>query len=278
MARFGYLALLLGCILSSDSFAQNAGPFRWQQGQVLNYRVEHITSATDTMAGTKTESKTRLNLTKQWQVLSVEAEGVATLQLSLLALRLETTTPSGGVLLFDSADAEKSDPHLREELAKFVGQPLATLRLDSTGRVLEVKESKHGPASRFESELPFVLTFAREGLQAGQEWQRTYKITLDPPQGTGEKYDAAQRYVCKSVNSGLATIGMSTTLKTMPESMLDRVPLLQLQPEGEVVFDLNSGRMRSASLRIDKEVTGHQGEGSNYRFQSSYSEEWIEAK
>jgi len=55
--------------------------------------------------------------------------------------------------------------------------------------------------------------------------------------------------------------------------VLDRVPLLQLQPQGEIVFDLQAGRLRSATLRVDKELTGHQGEGSSYRFQSVYSEE-----
>src|SRR5207249_4975021 len=105
------------------------------------------------------ETRTKLNLTKRWQVLDVDAAGVATLQLALASLRLETTTPSGGVLLFDSQDADKSDPHMREQLGRFVGQPLALLRMDSQGKVVEVKESKHGPASRFETEPPFVLVF-----------------------------------------------------------------------------------------------------------------------
>ncbi len=61
----------------------------------------------------------------------------------------------------------------------------------------------------------------------------------------------------------------------MPESLLDRVPLLQLQPEGEVVFDFKEGRLSRASLHIEKELKGHQGEGSSYRFQSTYTEEFI---
>jgi hypothetical protein len=247
--------------------------FRWETGQLLTYRVEHTTSAAETVSGTKNETKTKLNLTKRWYVAAVDPAGVATIQLSLAALRLETTTPSGGVLLFDSSDPEKSDPQMSGQLKKYVGDVLATLRVDGQGKVIEVKESKHGPASRFESEPPFVLVFPNAAPQEGMSWSRFYKITIEPPQGTGEKYDAVQECICKSVAQGSATFALTTTLKTQPESVLDRVPLLQLQPEGEVTFDVQSGRLQSAILRVDKELTGHQGEGSSYHFVSTYKEE-----
>jgi hypothetical protein len=279
MIRGWFCTLVAGLVFAASATAQApAWQFRWQSGQALTYRVEHTTSATEVVGKDKNESKTKLNLTKNWQVLQVDAAGVATLQLSLIAMRLETTTPSGSTLLFDSDDAQKSDPELRKELSKFVGQPLAVLRLDSQGKVVEVKESRHGPASRFESELPFVIQLPAAGPIVNQNWDRSYKITLEPPQGTGEKYDAVQNYACKSVDTSTATITLTTTVKNMPESVLDQVPLLQMQPEGEVTFDLQNGRLRKAMLHIEKELKGHQGEGSSYRFQSNYTEEFVEGK
>ena len=53
----------------------------------------------------------------------------------------------------------------------------------------------------------------------------------------------------------------------------DQEPLLQWQPEGEVVFDLQRGRLHSARLTINKELKNHQGEGSSYKFQSTYVEQ-----
>ena len=52
-------------------------------------------------------------------------------------------------------------------------------------------------------------------------------------------------------------------------------PLLQMQPEGQVIFDTKEGRLRQATLRIEKELKGHQGEGSSYHFQSTYTEEYV---
>jgi len=74
------------------------------------------------------------------------------------------------------------------------------------------------------------------------------------------------------------TIGLTTVLKSKPSALADQVPLLQMQPEGEVVFNVLTGLMESARLQINKEIKGHQGEGSSYHFQSTYVEERIADK
>src|SRR5207247_10212701 len=114
---------------------------------------------------------TKPSAARRWQVRGGDRVGIASLQLSLDALGLETAIANRDPLLFDSANPEKSDPHMREELARFVGQPLAVLRVDGQGRVVQVLESKHGPASRFESELPFVIVLPGETRQPGQSWE-----------------------------------------------------------------------------------------------------------
>ena len=275
MIRTGLAAAAILLAAAALASAQPAsGPLRWQAGQTLTYRAEQVTLATDTGADGKVECRTKLNLLKRWQVQSVDAAGVATLQLTLASLRLETTTPGGDKLLFDSIEPDKSTPELRQQLSAFVGKPLALLRVDGQGRVVEVKESKFGPASRYENELPFVGVLPADEPKPDQQWQREYKITLEPPQGAGEKYDAIQKYYCKSVTDGTAVTAMTTELKT-PPPLAEQAALLQLEPEGEVVFDLKAGRLKSASLKIDREVKGRQGEGSSYRVQSTYSEEYV---
>jgi hypothetical protein len=275
MIRTGIAAAAVLASAALASAQTSPARLHWQTGQVLTYRVEESAATSDSAAdGGKIESKTKLNLVKRWQVVSVDAAGAATLQLSIAALRYEMTTPGGDTLLFDSANADKSTPELREQFGAFVSKALALLRVDAQGRVLEVKDSKFGPASRFESRPPFLGVLPADGPKAGQEWQRDYKITLEPPAGAGEKYDAVQKYACKSVADGRAVIGMTTALKTSPPAA-EQAALLEMEPEGEIVFDLKAGRLQSASLKIDKEVKGHQGEGSSYHLQSTYTEEYV---
>jgi hypothetical protein len=272
------LAPLLALLSAASPAPAPAPPaparLRWQTGQVLVYRVEQTTLTTEQVGDRSTETKTQLRLVKRWQVVSVDPAGTATLQLSLAALRLETN-PGGETLLFDSADPDKSSPPLRDQMAKYVNAPLAVLRIDALGRVAEVKESKFGPPSRYENELPFVGVLPAEGLKPGGTWERAYQITLEPPQGAGEKYDAVQSYACKSVADGAAVVGVTTALKAPPAAAADQAPLAQFQPEGEIVYDLKAGRLRSAALHIDKELKGVQAEGGSYRFQGSYTEQYV---
>jgi hypothetical protein len=268
------LPIIAGLMLVVGARAQGPVKYNWKKGQVLVYKVEQITTSTDEVAEAKEETKTKLNLTKHWQVVDVDSEGVATMELSLSSMRNETTTPKGDVLLFDSANLDKTPEELRKVVEGFLNKTLAIIRIDRSGRVVEVKQAKQGGANTYEANPPFVAVVPQQPVQAGQFWDRDYNITLDPPKGTGEKFPAVQRYTCKQSTPTSVVLQIVTTLKKEPEAVADRVPLLQSLPEGEVDFDPQSGIMRSAHMKIDREVKGHQGEGSVYRLQSTYKEEY----
>ena len=262
------LASLVGfCLVVSAASAQTATPARmtWQAGQVYSYKVEHTTQATDSVGDSKSETKSVLRVVRDWKCSAVDAEGVATLEMSLSSMYQERTTPGGETLVFDSANPDKSTPALKEVMKKFLNTPLAVVRVDAAGKVVEVKSSTTH-ASSYENELPFIVQFPAAGLEAGKGWERAFKITLAPPLGTGEKYDAVQTFACKSIKDGQATIGLATALKTAPKAAADAIPLWQMMPEGELVFDLKAGRLHSAKLGISKEL---KGEGSACKFTSS---------
>jgi hypothetical protein len=276
MLRGIIVSVMVLLVSTSPTWAQSGLRWRWQKDQHLIYKSEQVTQASDELNNSRIETSSRLNLTKRWDVIEVDGDGVATVQLKLLALKLETTTPGGEVLLFDSGHPEKSNPQLRDKLAWFVGPTLAVLRIDGRGRVMEVKESQFGPASKYENELPFIVWLPETMPRADQPWERQYRITLAPPQGTGEQFAALQRYRITNATPGTITIQLMTELKTQPAAQADRVPLLQLMPEGEIVFDIKAGRMRSASLQIDKKLENHRGQGSSHRFQSTTKEVLVE--
>src|SRR5438132_170008 len=98
----GYgVAVLVGLALSAPASAQGTPwRFRWQPGQVLSYRVASVTTVSEAVRGDRSETTSKVSLLKQWKVLAVDAAGVATLELTLTALRNEQTRPGGEVLLF----------------------------------------------------------------------------------------------------------------------------------------------------------------------------------
>lgn len=268
-ARWG-LVLVLAVAWAGPARAQSNWQFRWQPGQVLSYQVKHVTTVTEAVEGTSVETVSKLDLVKRWQVLDVDARGVATLQLSLAAMRNEQKRPNGETIVFDSEKPDQSTPWLHEQMAKYVGKTLAVLRVDGYGRVVEVKQ---GEAARYEAEPPFALVLPEGTPEAGQGWVQPFTVVLAPPQGTGEKYEVRQKYQCVKVADGQATVDVKAEYQTPPQSVQERLPLLQKEVEGQAVFDVRAGRLVSARLNIDRTVEGHQGPGSSYRFQSRYVEE-----
>jgi hypothetical protein len=279
MIRGSLLSLVGVVLLGSWTFAQGpaAGRLQLRPGQVLLYHVEHTTTNYDKLGDSESETKSLLKVTKRWDVLSVDGLGIATLKLSLTSMLHERTTPSGEVLRFDSANTDKSTPQLKEAMSRFLNTPLATIRVDPFGRVVEVKESKAG-AANFDNELPFLALLPGILPKPGQSWDRAYKITLAPPLGTGEKYDAVQHYTCKNIAGDQMTLTLASELKSPPKAAADAIPLWQMLPQGEVTFDLKAGRLHSAKLTIQKELKDHQGEGSLTKFQSTLTLSWAGEK
>jgi hypothetical protein len=271
----GRLVALVVAVCAFPAIASAQTPdwrFHWQKGQILHYKVDHHTLISETVGASKLETKSHLTLTKRWEVEDVDGKGIATVRLSIVAMRNEQTTPRGDVLLFDSSAPDKSAPELREQLTKYIGQTLAVVRMDGLGRVLEVKQ---GPGNRYDVEPPLVLMMPPSPPAPNQAWERDYSIVVEPS-ASGNKIPAKQRYSCTKLEGNLATISVTTTLVNVPDNKLTLLPLLQKMPQGEVVFDLSQGRMKAARLAIDRRIEGHQGEGSRYRFVSTYVEQYVD--
>ena len=266
-------AITLVLVTALPSFAQLPWQFQWKKGDVLTYKIKHATTVLEVVENTKNTSNSNLDLVNRWQVTDVDAKGIATLSMTLTAMRNEQKRANGETLLFDSQNLDKSTPELRDQMNKFIGQTLAVIRIDGHGRIVEVKQ---GSAAGYEAEPPFLVVFPAAKAAEGQAWRRNYNLVLDPPFGTGEKYQAEQRYDCKKIAADKATLSVTTEFKTMPDNARDRLPLLQKDVHGEIVIDLQAGRLISARLNIDKTVEEHQGKGSSYQFKSEYSRQLID--
>ncbi|VTR97601.1 hypothetical protein [Tuwongella immobilis] len=273
------VAAMLACC--GLSFADAPTRFRWQKGDTHRYKVEQVTQTSSTMRVDDTDNfktlqvTTRFEAVKSWSVVDVDANGVATLQMSLTQLKVETKKPDGETSVFDST---KADPASVEgkEMMQYVNQPITTIRMDARGQLVEVKESKFGAPSRLEADLPFKLVLPEVALAQGATWARNYAIKMDPPQGTGESYDATQQYTVKQLSGTSVVVGMTTKLKNSALTAGELIPLCPLQPEGEITFASDSGRFEKARLKATHEIPNHLGVGTKYTYQMVYQEDRLE--
>jgi hypothetical protein len=275
-----FLPLIALAALGASIARAEPPRFQFHKGETLSYHLVHTTRITDTVPDEKTmapvaaEAVTTIDLVRQWRVADVDARGIATLEMSIQSMRWVRKAGKDE----DVFDSSKPDDLNKSEMARHVGPTLAVLRIDPQGKLVEVKESKVGPAARFATELPFKITLPDVEPKPGDAWDRTYTIQLDPPLGTGEKYAAAQRYTTQEPKGGFLTIGLGTTIKDLPAQAAEQIPLLPLLAEGTLFFHAQSGRYYGARLKIEKELKNHQGEGSSYKFVSTYVEDLVPGK
>lgn len=273
--------LLIAWLVVVGHVSAESPRFKFSKGTTLTYHLVQTTKTIETLLDEKSkmpveqEHLTKVDLDRQWKVLDVDDQGTATLAMSITRMRWEQKLPTGETDVFDST---KPDELNQSEMAKNVGTVLATLRVDRQGKLVEVKESKIGPASRFTVDLPFKLVLPEDAATVGSTWDRQYTIQLDPPLGTGEKYPTAQTYKVLEPQSGLLTLNLRTTIKDEPTTTADQIPLLRFASEGTLYFDSTNGRYYAARLKMQKELKNHQGEGTSYKYASTYVEDFIPAK
>jgi hypothetical protein len=274
--------ILLALLLSTGpAFAQAPPRFQWKPGQVLTYSVQQTTTVTETTIEDGTNkpvtasTATKLALTRRWEVKAVDASGTATLEMAITALRQEIARPGSADkdgrptvdrTVIDSATAEG-----RQQTAAFLNKPVLTVRVDAQGRLVEAKAAS-GSTNRLQAELPFRLTLPDQMPQVGGGWDRAFAIQLDPPLGTGEKYDATQTYTLKGESRGHLVVGVATALKAPPKDPAELPALVPLLWEGDVYFHKETGRYSGARLSVKKEVPNHQGEGTKFVYESQLTE------
>lgn len=265
-------------VLAGVGLARPAGDaplrFRWQPGQTLTYHVRQQTVVQETLPGKGGQpetatAKTDLALTRRWTARAVDPAGTATLEMAITALKTEHRNGDGEPAVRDSAN-----PDHAKEMAGYLNQPIVVVRVDAQGRLAEVKEAKGGSAARLHAELPFRLTLPDAGPTAGQTWDRTFAVKLDPPAGLGESHDFVQTYTAKGVKDGLVVVGVTTALKAPPKATAEQVPLVPMLWAGEVYFNPAAGTYHAARLTAKAELLNHQGDGTKFVYQSSYTEDF----
>lgn len=215
-------------------------------------------------------TSTKLSITKKWLVKEVDPNGTATLEMTMTAMKQETTQTVGT----DKPMANSLDSSLPADAKAmtFLNKPILTVKLDFHGKLIEVKSEMPGAADRLAADLPFKVMFPAEAITVNGSWERPFELKLPPPLGTGEKFDAVQKATYRGEKDGIAVLGVETALK---KPLAEKALLPGVAPmlwAGDVFFHAKTGTYRGAKLSIKQEVENHAGEGTKYAYTSEYAE------
>jgi Family of unknown function (DUF6263) len=292
--RFGPRAAVAAIVLftiAAPAAAQVTLRYKWNKGDVLDYRVTlHTTSEVSGVPG-RDDAKTEQMITQQitLSVDGVTPSGVATVHETVTAIRSELTSPNGLSVVDTATPSQTSQDPIAQSMAKMlaavIGQPILIVfspdgsvrSIEGGSRLLERVVAAAG-ADRDAAMASQALTaiYSDEALRSmlEQSFPRLPPQPLKPGDTwTGQlalgnqavgRIAADLTFTLKTVdgaaNAQRATIGAAMKLTQAlkpPAGGATRVSLAlgDSHGDGQLVFDVSRGRIISNSMRTEMPST-----------------------
>lgn len=243
--------------------------YRFRPGERVVMDVTHRALTETTIAGTTQSVETATDSTKIWTVVSVDDEGKATIEHSVGEVTMTSSTSDKGQVRWSSR-GDAPPPSGYEAVRQSLGVPLSRVVIDRSGRVIDRQDLRPSPPSNTGDLM--VVPLPDEPAQVGDEWTVPQEVVVEVPNGPRKAVRTRLRYQLEQVRDGIATIHVDTTVLTPLDDPRLESRMLERIWDGEIRFDIATGRLLSRSTGIDRRVVGFSGPESSVRYKSSLEE------
>ena len=271
MLRAIVAMVLVGAVASAQVTLQHS----YTKGEELKYQLKEELNVEETTLDPMTKKPSTVKTVKSlavsrtWKVVAVEADGSATLELVITALKDE---------LVQTKDDEKpktrtmdsSKPDDAKDMP-FLNTTSLTVTLDSRGEVLSAKGGGKELLGKLKEQLPFRAVLPKGPTKAKDTWKREFTITAP----TKETFESVQEFTLKGQNGDYVVLGMTTALK---EKVADDAVMPMVAPllwNGDVFFNGKTNHYHGAKLKASQNITNHRGEGTKYVYGSEFTEAMV---
>ena len=270
--------LILAALTFTTAAPAQEPRFRFAVGDRFPTTVDQTTTVTETrpadgkkLAETLTSS-VKIKLTRRWVVREVDAGGIATLDLTLSAMKQQIMPAAPPGEKVEPIGVDSATPEGQAALKGVLNQVMVTAKLDSTGHLLSAEGKNGASTGRLGAEPPFRLVWPTTPVTANVPWTRAATLTLDPPHGTGEKLELTQTFTLKGSRDGIWVVGLTTAPKVEPTDPAMKLAVAPVLWEGEIFYDPAAARVTGCKLQVMREVADFAGPGTKFRYESSLVE------
>ena len=233
--------------------------YKMKPGEVLRWEIDQRSSVRNTMEGTTQEAQTKTVSLKAWKVVDVMPDGEIEFINLVERVRMENKLPERATVVFDST-SDKDPPPGFEDAARAVGVPLSSIRLSPRGELVDRDIKLHQPAADPHELVAMLLP--EKPVSVGDSWTQPQDIRVKLQDGGAKEVDAQRKYTLKSVENGVATIGVDFQVLS-PTTPPIEGQLAHRMAKGVVRFDVDAGRVLSQRLDVDQRVIGFAGQASS---------------
>jgi hypothetical protein len=249
--------------------------YRFQPHEKIHMDVSHRAITETTVGATSQSTETATDSQKIWTVVSVDDEGLATLEHSVDDVTMTSSTSDRGQIRWSSRGEDVAPPGY-EQVKASLGVPLSRLVVDRSGRVISRRELRPCPPSSTGDLV--VVPLPLEPVTEGAEWTVPQEVVVEVPGGLRKAVRTRLRYQLTAVRDGIATIRVDTTVLTPIDDPRLESRLLERIWDGTIEFDIDRGRVLRRATGIDRRVVGFEGPESSVRYKSSLEERLVEKR
>lgn len=270
VSRCGSLTLVLSALSAASSLGRAADqPIRWKftAGEMLEFEMDQSMNMI-VQAGPAQQMSTTAQQTMNmsWKVTSVDGDGNAEIEQRFDRIQLKMTVPGGQGLVYDT-DSEEPAAGMAAMVAPTMEAMTAgsfTFKMTPRGEVSDVKFSeelqnaiKNGPggeaagAEQFKSMISQVaFPLPENAPQPGDAWKTT--VAVANPAGGNQTVETTYTFDGTRDADGttFAVIKPAMKMELAKNPMMD-MQMKEQKTDGEVLFDLNAGRLHSISINLN---------------------------
>jgi hypothetical protein len=245
--------------------------YRFTIGETIRAKITHASSVSTTIKGVDEQATSHSESVKVWKVTAAEP-AKSTFLYSVEYVVMRGKIGEQAEVTYDSRK-DTIVPDMYRGVAKTVGIPLAAITLDPRGAVLRREEKYKGPGASGGGAVTIPLPAAP--VPVGHVWDEkiTFPVVLDG--GASQIVNARHRFTLKSVDRGIAKIGVQTQVLDPALPPKVEVQLLQRIQNGEAHLDLAKGRLVYQKMDVDGSVIDFHGAGSRMKCRISFTEELL---
>jgi hypothetical protein len=248
--------------------------YKLKAGETIRNKVTHLATVDTNVKGVNQVVKTRSVSCKTWQIEKVDAKGNVTLTHAVEWVDLWNKVSDRPEIKYDSRIDEKAPPGY-EHVSLSIGQPLATITINTAGRITARKDAQ----PMFNPGIgDLTVPLPEQPVKIGGKWHVDEEVKLQDEDRRVKDVKVRHQYTLDKVETGVATISVATQPLTPINDPKFEAQLIQRMQKGTIRFDIDAGRVLSRQMDLDETVIGFSGPDSNMHYTARYSEEPLGAE
>lgn len=254
---------------SGDSSARTYEfAYKYRPFEVVRWNVVHRADVRTKVSGSQQTAETVTESIKRWHITEVGADGAITLEHSVEMVDMKQKL-TGREMVHYNSQTDKEPPPGFEQTANSIGKVLSVVTMDRHGFVIDRVDFDEMRASK---DGLLTLPLPEEPIPVGHVWYYPHTIDVPLEAGIVKKIKARQRFRLVNVEENVATIHVETQILTPVDDPKIEAQLVQREQEGEVKFDLETGRIVEQQMDLDKRVVDFSGPGSSMHYTTRFTE------